>query len=213
MGFAYFAVAVWCDRQERRGTATPMYAVALAALAAGVAFVAGDIEALGIGLVLAVLGGTVLAVGAGVGRRATAGLGGVALVLGLTIMVVDSFDSPSAAGTALIALGVLLAATAHVVAQAINEPGSLADSGDEAPEHLTWADVGAPNATGPLGQPVEPSSPEGAPAGERPVTGPPIGDPLGPQPGTSGDEPPGEGWWRASDDRWYPPEQQSGPAG
>ena len=129
----YLLLARRWDRQRFAGAATPLTAAALAIIPFGIGFLAGDLEAVGTGLLTSAIGIVVAAHGADVGRRATTWLGGAGAAIGVLIVVTDVVDEATPGGLLLMLLGAGAIAGAEALRRATNEPDELAGEGDPEP--------------------------------------------------------------------------------
>lgn len=119
---AYLVLARRWDRARLAGAATPLTFVGLLLIPNGISSLAPDLEALGTGLVTAVIGLALVLHGASVRRRGTTWFGGLAVAIGLVIIVLDTLDEATPAGTALIVVGAGVIVGAEALRRAIDEP-------------------------------------------------------------------------------------------
>ncbi|HEX8802833.1 MAG TPA: hypothetical protein VF743_01530, partial [Acidimicrobiales bacterium] len=126
VGVLYYVAAVALDRRRARGAATPFVAAGFAASAVGIAHVAGDLEAIGTGLLLVLAGATLAVVGALHGRRFTTWVWAAGVGLGLLVVLSDVIsDSAAGYGTAAIVLGAALVVVAHLLSDGLGEPDEM----------------------------------------------------------------------------------------
>jgi hypothetical protein len=176
------------ERRGHLGVATPMVAVGHAAAIVAIFAVSDDLEEIGTGIVAVIVGVALAYRGATAERRATTWIGGIYVVGGVQAIISGLTDSATTGGVLLIGAGGVLAVLAAFAASALDEPDD-ADVGPSCPGGLRPAAAVA-------AAPVTPETPGTAGTTEARVSGPPVAD-----------GPPQPGWWKASDDRWYPPEQ------
>lgn len=160
LGIAYLLLSRRLDRRGYHGTATPCTVAAIPALVISVAFLAGELEAAGSGLLLVAIGVGLAYSGGGTQRRATTWLGGAATAVGLAIFLGDMTDDATIGGMLFLAAGIALVLAAQALAAAIDEPDEMDPT---------------------------PLAPTPAAAGHTPIPPPP---PAPPAPGEGTDRPP-----------------------
>jgi hypothetical protein len=138
LGIGYLLVGRWLDHRGHHGAATPFAFAALPTLAAGLLFLAGDLEQAGTGLLTLVVGAGLAHHGGAAGRRVTAWVGGAATALGAAVFLADMTDDATIGGMLFLAAGIALVAAGHAVANALREP-----------DEMTITHVGGPQALEP----------------------------------------------------------------
>ena len=124
-GLLYVLASHVLTRRGYDGSASPLGAVGGVLLAVGVAFLADDLQEIGSGIVLVVLGLAVLAVGAAGARRFTAWFGAALVGQGVLTLVSEAIgDGASTLVTSLVFLlvGIGVVCVAHLVATFLAEP-------------------------------------------------------------------------------------------
>lgn len=131
-GVAYYALAFALDRAGRRGVAVALLYAAFGSTATGIAAAAPDVEQIGTGLLLIVLGGAIAWCAARSRRRFTTWVssGGVALGLALIAGKVAGADHVPLAGGLLVLVGVALVVIAVTVSSALGEVDEMVGDGD-----------------------------------------------------------------------------------
>ena len=124
-GAVYLGAARILDRRGRAGAATPVAAASIAALVVGVVALAPDLEVIGTGLLLRLLGTVVSTLGALSGRRLSTWLGAAALAGGIGAIVGDVITGATAGGFVLALCGGVLLLVAYGVARGWDEPDEL----------------------------------------------------------------------------------------
>jgi hypothetical protein len=122
LGVAYLVVGRQLDRSGRAGIGTPFAVAVIPCLVVGVIALADDLQQVGTGLLMVVLGAGVAAHAATVGRRLTTWVGGATVAAGLAILLGDMTDDATIGGMLYLAAGVGVVAVAHFAAQALSEP-------------------------------------------------------------------------------------------
>ncbi|MEY2431583.1 MAG: hypothetical protein QOC92_1308 [Acidimicrobiaceae bacterium] len=124
IGFAaiYLVVARALDRREQRGIATPFTFAGVLTLIVGIAALGDDLQQIGIGVAFTIAGFVLVYLGATEGRRATNWIGAILVFAGITIVVADPFDTPTAFGLAEIVVGGGAILLAHWIAAQFQEP-------------------------------------------------------------------------------------------
>ena len=192
VGLAYYGAAVALDRRGRRGAATPFLAVGAVVVPVGIAHLGGDLEAIGCGLLLVLVGSGLAYYGALQGRRFTTWGWCAGAALGVLLIAGDlSGDSSAAFGIAAILLGAGVIALAQVIASNLAEPDEMTpgpSTFDRGPKLPPGAPPGAwggpPGYVDHAGYPVYPSQP-GYPAPPSPQQPPqPPQPPPSLEPGT-----------------------------
>jgi hypothetical protein len=118
----YLVVGRVLDRRELRGMATPFMFAGILTLIIGIAAVADDLGEVPTGLVLAVTGAVLCYFGATESRRGTNWAGAILAFLGVTTVVTNPFDSPTAGGMAELAAGAVVILLAHWISTQFHEP-------------------------------------------------------------------------------------------
>jgi hypothetical protein len=181
-GLGYYALAVVLDRQGRHGAATPFTVAGLVITALAIGHLAGDLEAIGTGLVLIVLGVALALHGATQGRRVTTWGWAAAAGLGLIIVLGDIFEDTAAGfGVVAILLGVAVILVGHLLTTRFAEPDEMSPG----PSHFTRpprppSGPAAPVAAGPWTPQPGPQAPY--PSSTQPQVGYPSHPPTGEQP-------------------------------
>jgi hypothetical protein len=190
-GIGYYVLAAVLDRQGRHGAATPFAFAGLVIGAIAIGHLAGDLEAIGTGLVLLVAGLALALYGATQGRRATTWGWAAAAGLGVVVVMADILEDTAVGfGVVTILLGIAVIVAAHFLTTRYTEPDEMTPG----PSRLTRPPKAAPHyaaypaytAAGP-GGPANPGAPT-SPAGPAPWTQaqpsypaqPPVGDPPPP---------------------------------
>jgi hypothetical protein len=124
IGFAvaYLALARALDRNEKRGMATAFTFAGVVTLIVGITALSDDLQQIGTGVAFTIAGLVLGYLGATEGRRATNWIGGILVFGGLTMIVADPFDTPTAFGLAEIIVGGGTILLAHWVATQFQEP-------------------------------------------------------------------------------------------
>ncbi|HEY7070460.1 MAG TPA: hypothetical protein VH479_10115 [Acidimicrobiales bacterium] len=190
-GGGFLVGARLLDRRKLYGVATPLVAVGHVALPAGIAFLSGDLEAIGTGLAFVLAGGLVIWSGALGSRRATTIIGAVELIIGVGIALGDVMEdsSPTSFGSALFVIGTALVLGSQLLHHQTRETSPSTPGPSEFPGvERTPAPAGGPY--GPYGP--YPGAPGGPPSGPYPPAGgppppapPPPQGPPPPPPGTT----------------------------
>jgi hypothetical protein len=209
VGLGYYGIAYALDRGRRRGMATPFLVAGLLATAIGVGHLGGDLQAVGSGILLVIVGTFLGLYGATQNRRFTTWAWVAGIGLGVLLIIVDGFDD-NAAGFGVFAMlaGAGVVALAALITDRFSEPDEMQPgpsrftprgpgSGGRVVTTVTSQGYGAPGtgwatpATGqpaypPTGpQPVPPQPPQAPPAQPQPPQQPPQVPP------TSGENSPG----------------------
>ena len=192
----------------------------------GLGFTSTDLSASDLvipGLVM-VVGGVAMALyGASHDRRATAWTGTAATVVGFLMFARGlAEDSVVTFGIMLIVLGLAATVGGVLLAARLAESNELGESAPAAATRLMDAFLPPGRTRSAVGPwPGGPSSPPPPPASATPVGVTPASTPAPapapdpppapapgptPAPAPAPDLPPAPGWWKASDDKWYPPE-------
>jgi hypothetical protein len=219
VGTVYYLVAIVADRSGRKGLTTPFLGAGFVVTAVGVAHVAGDLEAVGTGLLLIALGSVLAVYGATQGRRFTTWAWGAGIGLGVLVVLTDVFeDSAAGYGAAAIECGVGVIYGAHLITDRFSEPDEMVPG----PSRFTPRPRPAPGPDR-YPTPAAPYGPAPGPAIGGYATAPPgpaiggyastppgpategYGPPSGPLPGGFS-SPPGDAPWPVG-----PPFERSGP--
>jgi hypothetical protein len=182
-GIGYYALAAVLDRQGRHGGATPFAFAGLVIGAIAIGHLAGDLEAIGTGLVLITAGLVLALYGATQGRRATTWGWAAAAGLGVVVILADILEDTAVGfGVVTILLGTAVIVAAHLLTTRFAEPDEMTPgpsrlTRSSTPPYATYTPTGPGGPAGPTpwtqARPGHPSQP-GYPAQ------PPVGDP--PQP-------------------------------
>ena len=124
-GLVYVLASHVLTRRGYDGTASPLGAVGGVLLAVAVAFLTDDLQEIGSGLVLVVLGLGVLAVGAAGARRFTAWFGAALVAQGVLVLVGEALGdgaSTLVTSTVFLLTGIGVVCIAHLVATFLAEP-------------------------------------------------------------------------------------------
>jgi hypothetical protein len=126
-GIGYLLLAWWLDRTGRHGPATPLALVGLLVVLAGIAAFSPDIEQIGSGLLLIVVGALVAIYGGGHERRFTTWTGALAAGFGAVLVLAKILEDTSSpvSGIWLTVLGVLLVAGGALLRVALREPDDM----------------------------------------------------------------------------------------
>lgn len=167
LGLGYYAGAVVLDRQGRHGAATPFAVAGLVITAIAIGHLAGDLQAIGTGLVLMVLGTALALHGATQGRRVTTWGWAAAAGLGLVVVLADIFEDTAAGfGVVAILLGIAVILVGHLLTIRFAEPDEMS---------------GGPSRFTRPRPPTAPAAPAG-PWTPQPQVGYPVHPPTGEQP-------------------------------
>jgi hypothetical protein len=196
-GAGYLAAVALLDRRGWRGAGTPFAVAAHAALPIGILLLSPDLEVVGTGVALVIVGLVTSWVGALGARRATTIIGAIETVAGISLLVGDTMNDsdPSSVGLALVVIGIAIAAGAHLLHLVTGEPPQTREgpsSFSGRPRQPASARAGAPayGAAAPYGGPPQfPGQPPSAP----PHGGPPSGGTPGALPPPPPPPPPPRG--------------------
>ena len=125
---AYLAAGTVLDRRGRRAAGTPFAFAGIVTMVAGIAFLSSDLKQVGTGLAFAAAGVVLLYLGATASRRGTNWSGAALVFVGMTVVLVDPFDTAAAFGLAAMIGGGIVIALAHVIATRFNEPPETVDT-------------------------------------------------------------------------------------
>lgn len=124
-GAGYVVLATAWDRRGDAGAATPVLPAAIAALWASVLFLSGDLEQIGSGLMLVVIGCVLGAIGASALRRFTTWSGGAAVVVGMEVIIGDVASDGTSGGILSALVGVAIVLAAHGLGSSLPEPDEM----------------------------------------------------------------------------------------
>jgi hypothetical protein len=127
IGLIYYAAAWGLDRSGRRGAGVSFVLVGFVAVALGILALAPDLEQVGTGIVLLVVGVVLSAYGARYGRRFTTWIWAAGSALGgvlIMIKLVADQGGPTI-GISLVVLGGIFIAGGALVARALHEPDDV----------------------------------------------------------------------------------------
>lgn len=125
-GLGYYALAVWLDRRGYRGSATPFLAVGAVTTVLGLGHLGGDLQPLGIGLVLIAAGAVLATYGANQQRRFTTWGWCLGIGSGVLLVITDfTEDNVAGFGIAAIVLGAGVIVLAQVLAARLKEPDEM----------------------------------------------------------------------------------------
>jgi hypothetical protein len=119
---AYLVLARVLDHREKRGIATAFTFAGVVTIIFGIAALSDDLQQIGTGVFFAISGLVLGYLGATEGRRATNWIGAILVFVGVTAIVADPFDTPTAFGLAEIIVGGGTIVLAHWVATQFQEP-------------------------------------------------------------------------------------------
>jgi hypothetical protein len=195
MAIVYYGLAVLLDRQGHRGLGTPFAAAGFAAMVIGIAHLAPDLEGVGTGILLVLVGAPLALYGATQQRRFTTWAWAFGVGFGILVIVGDLFEENIAGfGIGAIILGAAVILGAHLFREQLSEPDEMTPGPSKftprprpAPA-AAW--TGYPPQPGASQWPPPPSAPPGAPPGAPPTTGStPVVPPTPPGPPTTGSTP------------------------
>ena len=132
VGFLYFGAAFVLDRGGRHGVAVAFVIAGLPAVALGIGALAADLEAIGTGILLIVVGFAIAAYGARFERRFTTWFWAAAGASGFVVIVTDAADTGTSAGIWLIVIGIAVVVAGWRIAPLLHEPPDI-DEGVDAP--------------------------------------------------------------------------------
>lgn len=133
-GLGYYAVAFVLDRLGRSGPGAALAVAGLLATTSGAAAAAVNLPAVGVGLLLIVLGLILAYFGSRGGRRFTTWAWSAGVAVGVTVIIAKLADQNSAAaGVALILSGVVVVLAGHVLTGVLHEPDELTPTGHAVP--------------------------------------------------------------------------------
>jgi len=126
-GVAVSYVGLRLHRAGQHGRATGFAAAAVVVLPFAVLLLASDLEEIGTGVLLLVLGAGLAIAGAAQGRRFTSWLGGFSIFWGTSLIVAELVggDSASGLGLAYMVVGAAVVVGGHHLAKALDEPDEL----------------------------------------------------------------------------------------
>lgn len=119
---AYAAATRWCDSRGYRGIGTPFAVATIPALHLGLACLGDDLGATLTGLLFVAAGIALAHHGATLGRRATSWIGGLTVVSGVFVVVVDAVDSAATAGLLFMLIGLCTVWASQLVHTHTREP-------------------------------------------------------------------------------------------
>jgi hypothetical protein len=127
IGVALSYVGLRLHRAGQHGRATGFAAAAVIVLPFAVLLLASDLEEIGTGVLLLVLGAGLAIAGPAQGRRFTSWLGGFSIFWGTSLIVAELVggDSASGLGVAFMVAGAAVVVGGHHLAKALDEPGEL----------------------------------------------------------------------------------------
>ncbi len=126
-GLCYFASAAVSDRRGRSGLAHPFVIGGFVATSAGLTAMANEWHEVGTGISLLLVGGGLARYGSVAGRRFTTWAGGLAVGIGVVLLIAKAVSGNfTAAGVGLIVVGLAVVGAAHLVARALDEPDEMA---------------------------------------------------------------------------------------
>lgn len=123
-GAGYVLASQLLSRRGWDGAATPPVAIGAVALVLGTFFLSGDLEAVGVGLVLVAIGLALAAVGALAARRFTTWFGGGAVGIGVIVLVSEALGDDVTTLTASVVfllVGIVVVLAGHLIAVAVGE--------------------------------------------------------------------------------------------
>jgi hypothetical protein len=126
-GAGYALASRRLDRAGRHGIATPFAFAALPVLAVAVVGLADELQEIGTGILLVLIGTALAAHGATIARRATTWIGGIAVALGVVIILseVAPEDDVTVTGVLLLLGGAAIVIAAHLAAARLGEPDEM----------------------------------------------------------------------------------------
>jgi hypothetical protein len=130
VGLGLGFVGLRLHRQGQVGRATAFAAATAITLPVAVAFLAVDLEQVGSGLLLVVLGLALTISGAAQSRRFTAWFGGVGVFYGVLLLLEEAIGSDAsitAIGLASLVAGAVVVAGAHLLSKGLDEPDEEVD--------------------------------------------------------------------------------------
>ncbi|HEY8547566.1 MAG TPA: hypothetical protein VIL36_21035 [Acidimicrobiales bacterium] len=201
VGLGYYGAAVALDRNGRRGAATPFAAVGAVIVPIAVAHLGEDLDAVGCGILLVLIGAALAVYGATQGRRFTTWGWCVGIGVGVLLVISEiAEDSATTFGLSAIILGAGVVILSHVVMAHLAEPDEMTPG----PSTFNRGPKLPPGAWGGPGQPGYPGYPgyPGAQGGYPPPDGPG-------HPGTPGTQ--GAPGYPAPGPAGYPPQPQQPP--
>jgi hypothetical protein len=126
VGLAYYGAAVALDRRDRQGAATAFVAVGAVVVPLAVAHLGDDLDVVGCGLLLVLIGSVLAPYAAGRGRRFTTWGWCVGIGVGVLIIAADvTEDNTAALGVTAIVLGAGVIAVAQVLTANLAEPDEM----------------------------------------------------------------------------------------
>lgn len=203
-GLAYYGAAFALDRTKRHGMATPFAVAGLVATGIGIAHLGGDLELVGSGLLLMILGTLLAVYGATQGRRFTTWTWSAGIGLGVLLIVGEAFDENAAGfGVSAMILGAGVVVLSWFVTGQFSEPDEMEPGpsrftpkrpgppGPGAVAIVTNQGYGTPTPSGgwptppaqapqapPQAPPVPPQAPQAPP--QAPPASPPQAPPTAP---------------------------------
>lgn len=144
-GVVYLVGSHLLSRREYLGVGTPLASVGAFSTLAGLAFLSDDLQEIGTGVLLVVIGLAVIAIGASAARRFTTWFGGLFVGQGVLVLVTKALGDDASMLTAslvFLLIGLVVVFAAHLLSAALAEAPEEDEARSFGPETRRGPDTG-----------------------------------------------------------------------